>query len=195
MKSNDVTLIQRSLAGDDSAFKNLMDEHRDGVYAHALRKTQNSEVAEDIVQDTFLRVHTELSTLKDHTAFRTWLYKITANLCYAWLRKQQKEAKALATIYHQEVDRDAYSRYVATKQACIATEAQREVVKIILAQLKAKDREIILFHYFQGLPTSEIGTRLGVSENTIKSQLRRLKQRLRKKYGSMIQEALDITTE
>ena len=93
-----------------------------------------------------------------------------------------------------EIETDAYSRYVAEERAKTTDEAQRELVKKLLTRLKERDREVITLHYFEEMTSSEIGTYLGVSENTIKSRLHRARQQL-KKYEFMIQEALDITTE
>ena len=69
-----------------------------------------------------------------------------------------------------------------------------DLVQKLLAKLKARDREVITLHYFEEMTSSEIGTFLGVSENTVKSRIRRARQQL-KKYEFMIQEVLDITTE
>jgi len=71
---------------------------------------------------------------------------------------------------------------------------QRDLVEKLLTKLNESARSVITLHYFEEMPSAEIGTFLGVSENTIKSRIRRARQRL-KKYEFMIQEALDITTE
>ena len=93
-----------------------------------------------------------------------------------------------------EIETEAYSQYVAAEQAKTTVEAQHDLVKKLLAKLKESDREVITLHYFEEMTSSEIGTYLGVSENTVKSRIRRARQRV-KKYEYMIQEALDITVE
>ena len=194
MKNDDVELIQRILAGDDNAFANLIRKYQWQVHAHVLRKIGDFHIAEDITQETFLRVHQNLKTLNDLTQFRRWLYTIVNNLCIAWHRKNRLQTQPLEESDLSGTETEAYSQYVATEQAKTSADTQRDLVEKLLAKLKESDREVIALHYFEEMTSSEIGGHLGVSENTIKSRLHRARQQL-KKYEFMIQEALDITTE
>lgn len=194
MKNEDVTLIQRILEGDEDAFACLIGKYRKQVHAHAWRKTGDFHIAEDITQETFLQVYQKLETLEDSTQFSRWLYKIVNNLCNAWFRKNRIKTESLEETDMSEIETDAYSQYVAAEQAKTTAEAQHDLVKKLLAKLKESDREVITLHYFEEMTSSEIGTYLGVSENTVKSRIRRARQRV-KKYEYMIQEALDITVE
>jgi len=193
MRSDDVVLIQRILAGDENAFATLIEKYQQQVHAHALRKVGDFQTAEDITQETFLQVHQKLATLNDPVKFSGWLYAIVNHLCIAWYRKNRLETESLQEIYISEVETEAYSRYVATEHAKTTAAAQRDLVKRLLTKLKEGDREVITLHYFEEMTSSEIGSYLGVSENTIKSRLHRARQRL-KKYDFMIQEVLNITT-
>ena len=193
MRSDDVVLIQCILAGDENAFATLIEKYQQQVHAHALRKVGDFQTAEDITQETFLQVHQKLATLNDPAKFSGWLYAIVNHLCIAWYRENQLQTESLQEIYVSEVETEAYSRYVATEHAKTTAAAQRDLVKRLLTKLKEGDREIITLHYFEEMTSSEIGKRLGVSENTIKSRLHRARQRL-KKYDFMIQEVLNITT-
>lgn len=194
MKIDDVALIQRILAGDETAFVSLMKKYQNQVHARAFRKTGDFHIAEEITQETFLRVYQNLKTLNDPTQFRKWLHAIVDHLCVAWFRKNRLQIQSLEETDISEIETDAYSRYVAEERAKTTDEAQRELVKKLLTKLKESDREVITLHYFEEMTSSEIGTYLGVPENTIKSRLHRARQQL-KKYEFMIQEALDITTE
>ena len=194
MRNDDVALIQRILAGDETAFESLVRKYQKQVHGLAFRKTGNFQTAEDITQETFLRVHQNLATLNDLTKFSGWLYAIVNHLCVAWYRKHRSQAEALQEIYISEIETEAYSRYIATEHAKITAETQHDLVKRLLTKLKERDREVITLHYFEEMTSAEIGKLLGVSENTIKSRLHRARQQL-KKYESMIQEALDVTIE
>ncbi len=194
MKSDDIELIQRILAGDETAFANLISKYQRQVHAYALQKIGDFHIAEDITQETFLRVYQHLETLNDPTQFSRWLYQIANHLCIAWHRKNRLQTQPLEEIHILEIETESYSQYVASENEKISAEAQRDLVKELLTKLKESDREVITLHYFEEMTSSEIGTYLGVSENTIKSRLHRARQRL-KKYESMIQEALDIITE
>ena len=193
MRSDDVQLIQRILAGDENAFAILIEKYQRQVHALAFRKVGDFQTAEDITQETFLQVHQKLATLNDPTKFSGWLYAIANHLCIAWYRKNRLQTESLQETYISEVETEAYSRYVATEHAKTTAAAQRDLVKRLLTKLKESDREVITLHYFEEMTSSEIGKHLGVSENTIKSRLHRARQRL-KKYDFMIQEVLNITT-
>lgn len=194
MKSDTVALIQRTLAGDDAAFASLVSKYEKQVHAYALREIGDFHIAEDITQETFLEVYQKLKTLKDPEKFSTWLYAIVKNLCIAWYRKNRVLPESLEEIHISKIETDTYSRYVATEHAKATTYAQRDLVNKLLTTLKESDREIITLHYFDEMTTAEIGTHLGIPENTIKSRLYRARQRL-KKHEFMIQEELDITIQ
>jgi RNA polymerase sigma factor (sigma-70 family) len=194
MRNDDVALIQRILAGDENAFATLIEKYQRWVHALAFRKVRDFQTAEDITQETFLRVHQKLATLNDPTKFSGWLYAIVNHLCIAWYRENRLQTESLQEIYISEIETDVYSRYIATEHAKTTAAAQQDLVKTLFTKLKESDREVITLHYFEEMTSSEIGEHLGVSENTIKSRLHRARQRL-KKYDFMIQEVLEITPE
>ena len=129
MRSDDVVLIQRILAGDENAFATLIEKYQQQVHAYALRKVGDFQTAEDITQETFLQVHQKLATLNDPAKFSGWLYAIVNHLCIAWYRKNRLETESLQEIYISEVETEAYSRYVATEHAKTTAAAQRDLVK------------------------------------------------------------------
>ncbi len=193
MKSDTVALIQRILAGDEAAFTSLVSKYEKQVHAYAVREIGDYHIAEDITQETFMEVYQKLKTLKDPEKFSTWLYAIVKNLCIAWYRKNRLLPESLEEIHISKIETDTYSRYVASEHTKSTAYAQRNLVNKLLMKLKESDREIITLHYFEEMTYAEIGTYLGISENTIKSRLHRARQRL-KKYDFMIQEVLNITT-
>ena len=194
MRSDDVKLIQRTLVGDEDAFANLVKKYQKQIHTYAWRKTKDFHIAEDITQETFLQVSQKLETLQDPTQFKRWLYQIANRLCIAWFRKNQLQVRSLEETDIVGIETEAYSRFVAAEYAKTTAEVQRDLVEKLLAKLKRNDRMVITLHYFEDMTSSEISEFVGVSENTIKSRLRRARQRL-KKYEFMIQEALDITIE
>ena len=191
MRNDDVALIQRTLAGDENAFASLVRKYRQQVHAFARRKIKDFQIAEDITQETFLQVYQKLETLDDPTLFSQWLYTIANHLCIAWFRQNRLQTEPLEEVCILGIETEPYSRYIASEHAKIAAEAQRDLVEKLLRKLKESDREVITLHYFEEMTSSEIGELLGVSENTIKSRIRRARQQL-KKYESIIREVLGI---
>ena len=189
MKNKDVELINRILSGDDTAFASLVKKHEKQVHALAWRKIGDFHIAEEITQDTFLKVYQKLSTLKDPNQFSGWLYVIATNLCRAWIRKKRLETEPLEDTEIASID-ETYSRYVAEERTKVTVEAQREVVKKLLAKLKESERTVMTLHYFGEMTCEEISRFLGVSTSAIKLRLHRARQRL-KKEEPMIREALN----
>ena len=193
MKNDDIQLIQRVLAGDDDAFSALVRKYQKQVHALAWRKIGDFHIAEEITQDTFLNAYKRLATLKKPQRFVSWLYVIAANRCSSWLRKKRLWTQPLEQLEetgNEQVQKATYSGYVIEENERTTEEAQRDVVKKLLAKLQESERTVITLHYFGEMSCAEIGAFLGVSTNTIKSRLRRAQQRL-KKEEPMIRDALE----
>ena len=187
MKTTDVELIHRVLDGDDTAFTVLVKKYQKPVHALVWRKIGDFHIAEEITQDTFLKAYQELATLKKPQSFSSWLYVIAANNCSTWLRKKRLRTEPLEDA---RLQKSTYSGYVVAENERTEAEAQREVVKKLLAKLQESDRTVITLHYFGEMSSAEIGAFLGVSANTVRSRLRRAQQRL-KREEPMIREALE----
>ena len=190
MKNSDVELIQQSLAGDQSAFAELVKKYQRPVHALAWRKIGDFHVAEEVTQDTFLQVYKKLATLKDPHRFEGWLYTIASRQCHAWLRKKRMQTQSLEETDPELIEKMTYSQYIAEEQAKAATDAQRSIVHKLLARLQESERTVVTLYYFGEMTCEEISRFLGVSASTVKSRLRRARFRLRK-AEPMIREALE----
>ena len=173
MKNNDIELIHSILAGDDTAFASLIKKYKKQVHALAWRKTGDFHIAEDITQETFLKVYQNLSTLKNPNQFSGWLYVITANQCRAWFRKRRLETESLEAIDAEVIKGAAYSRYITEEHEKATIETQQEIVKKLLSKLKESDRTVITLYYFGEMTCEEISRFLGVSTSAVKSRLSR----------------------
>ena len=189
MKNQDIELISRTLEGDDNAFSELVKKYQKQVHALAWRKVGDFHIAEDITQDTFLKAYQRLHTLKEPHQFVGWLYVIATRRCLAWFRNKHLQKKVLDNIDTTPTNRDIYSQHISEERAITAGMETREVVKKLLESLKESDRTVITLHYFGEMTCEEMSKFLGVSANTIKSRLRRARNRL-KKEEPMIREAI-----
>ncbi len=190
MKDNDVELIHRIIEGDDSAFTTLVEKYQKQVHALAWRKIGDFHIAEDITQETFLKAYQKLTTLKNPQRFAGWLYVIATRCCQAWLRKKQVQTESLEEIDTDALEPEAYSRYVSEEETKVTVAAQRQVVKKLLTTLPESERTVITLHYFGEMTCEKMSEFLGVSANTIKSRLRRARNRL-KQEEPMIREAIN----
>ena len=190
MKNADVELIQRVLDGDDTAFSELVNKYQKSVHALAWRKVQDFHIAEDITQETFLKAYKGLSTLKEPQSFAGWLYVIASNHCNTYLGKKRLPTQSLEDTDNEELEKATYSSYISAENERVSAEAQREVVRKLLAKLQESDRTVITLYYLGGMTYEEISKFLGVSVNAIKNRLYRARQYL-KKEEPMIRETLE----
>ena len=179
MKNNDAQLVQRTLAGDQSAFSTLVRRYQKPVHALVWRKIGDFHIAEEITQDIFLRVYKKLQTLKNPNRFAGWLYVIAARRCFAWCKKKQIPMKSLDAMSTEELEELAYVQYRAEQKDEEVSEQQREVVKRLLQKLPESERTVVTLHYLGDMTCEDISQFLGVSPNTVKSRLHRARKRLK----------------
>ena len=189
MKTNDVGLIRRVLDGDQGAFTTLVNKYQKSVHALVWRKIGDFHIAEEITQDVFLKVYKRLSTLKRPELFPGWLYVIATRDCVSWLRKKELPTKSLDAMSATELEEICYAQYEANRGEKAAIEHQRELAKRLLQKLPESERTVVTLYYLAEMKSEEISMFLGVSSNTIRSRLRRARERLEKEEF-MIQEVL-----
>lgn len=180
---DDVQLIRRILSSDDTAFGVLVKKYEKNVHAYVWRKIGDFHDAEEITQDTFLKVYHKLATLKDPRRFSVWLYRIAERQILASQRKERIHTQSLEHTSIRIIHKMAYSQYIAEEQAKAATETQRDYVQRLLSRLPERERTVVRLHYYQEMTCAEISGFLGVPANTIKSYLYRARQRLKQCIG------------
>ena len=187
-KKEDVQLIYDILSGNDDAFSTLVQKYQKSVHALAWRKIRDFHYAEEITQDTFLQAYQKLSTLKNPHQFAGWLYVIANRLCINWLQRNKSAMQSLEGTSVREVDKLTYERYVSEARESEATERRYEIVEKLLEKLPESERTVMTLYYLGEMTAKEIGNFLGVSVNTIKSRLRRARERLQEDQERLIQE-------
>ena len=192
MVEDDVQLIRRILSGDDKAFSALVQKYQKGVHALAWRKVGDFHYAEEITQDVFLQVYKKLSTLKNPHQFAGWLYVIANRLCLNWIQRHKPAMQSLETTSTGDIEEFSYTHYVSEQRETEALEHRDEIVKKLLEKLPESERTVVTLYYLGEMVPREIGDFLGVSVNTIKSRLRRARERLQNEEELLIQEGLAI---
>ena len=187
-RKEDVQLIHDILSGNDDAFSTLVQKYQKSVHALAWRKIRDFHYAEEITQDTFLQAYKKLSTLKNPHQFAGWLYVIANRLCMNWLQRHKSAMQSLEGTSVREINQLTYERYVSEAREAEATERRYEIVEELLDRLPESERTVMTLYYLGEMTAKEIGNFLGVSVNTIKSRLRRARERLQKDQELLIQE-------
>ena len=186
---DDVQLIRRILSGDDAAFNALVRKHQKGIHALAWRKVGDFHIAEEITQDTFLQVYKNLAQLRNPKQFSGWMYVIANRLCLKWLEKNIKNKSVMQSLEDtpvEEIEESSYTHYVSEQRLTESTEHRHELVKKLLAKLPESERTVVTLHYLGEMTAKEIGKLLGVSVNTIKSRLRRGRERLQEQQEELL---------
>ena len=178
---DDAKLVERSNAGDMAAFEELVTRYEKKVYALTLRLTGRSEDAFDLTQDIFIKVFQSLFLFRGESAFSTWLYRLSYNVCIDHERKRKRQI----TTY--SLEDDAYFLEPQLKDDRFSPEIQwenkqlREEIQMALLTLSAEHRMMVLMRDVQGLSYKEIAQALDVGEGTVKSRIFRAREAMRKK--------------
>lgn len=176
----DQWLVRRAQAGDEAAFAELFQRHRARVFAVALAYLRNPSDAEDVVQETFLRVHRALSGFQGASTFLTWINRIAANLAIDELRRPRREL--------QEKRLDAEAQGAALERAeapsnpllDLGSAALRTDLHHCIERLPAVHRDVIVRRELHGQSYAEMSAHIGVSIGTVMSRLFHARQKLQR---------------
>jgi RNA polymerase sigma-70 factor (ECF subfamily) len=168
-------LVERCRAGDDEAFRELVDEHKTLVFALLARSVDDRARMEDLAQDVFLRVHRGLPYFRGEARLSTWIYRIVANL----IAEERGARGPVVLSLDDERPAGVGIEPVALDRAYNAIELSDRLSKA-LAQLPAHYRLLINGHYLQGLKYEELAESAGLPLGTVKTHLHRAKRLLRK---------------
>jgi RNA polymerase sigma-70 factor (ECF subfamily) len=187
-KADESDCIRRAQQGDIAAFEDLVRLHQRRVLGIVAGILRWSEDIEDIGQQVFLKVFLALRRFDGRSSFGTWLYKITVNETYDYLRKK----KARKLVYEADLSEDQEERLSQappeepTRAALDQAEA-RQAVERLLAQLSPEERLIIVLKEVEGYSVEEISKALDMNPNTVKVRMFRARRRLselyRRRYG------------
>lgn len=173
---SDEALIAQSRRGDAQAFAQLMRRYERPLFNYLARMLGNGAEAEDMFQETFLRVHTHLDRFREGAPFRPWVYRIATNLCRDrlryWRRRPQVslDAASSATPDAPALADRLPAREADPEAAASAAETAARL-EAAVAGLSAKHRAVFLMARYEGLPYAEIANALRVPVGTVKSRM------------------------
>lgn len=175
--NTDSDLIRRSCAGDQNAFRSLVETHNRFAYALALRMLRNEDDACEVVQEAFIRVWNNIHRYRYEIKFTTWLYKIVVNLCYDRSKmdtRRRTMLESITAISHSEGHDDETdpSRGIERRELCD---------RIVAAAGFLPPMERLVFHLrdLQDLPMDEVAAITGISKGSVKTNLCHARKRIR----------------
>jgi len=160
-------LMFRFKEGDISAFEELLKKHEKSILNLIYRFLGNSNDAEDLTQEVFLRVYRAKDTWQPKAKFSTWLYRITANLCFNWRRKKSPVSLEDLSILPS-----------TTNGSSENIEIKKEIQKALLS-LPKNQRLALIFCHYEDKSYQEISELLGCSVSSVKSLIFRARQNLK----------------
>jgi RNA polymerase sigma-70 factor (ECF subfamily) len=176
-------LVILAREGNRGAFAELVELYKNKIYHLAYRMLGNRQEAEDVVQDTFLRMYEHLSGYDSSRKFSTWLYRIATNLCIDRLRRRRSVYSLDAELSEGEgVDGYAVLRTnePGPEEAVMLTERQRILFDAV-SSLPDKYKAAVALKYYQDLSLKEISDILQIPVPTVKTRIHRGREYLRRK--------------
>lgn len=151
----------------------LYDEHKGRVFSTAYRMVGNRPDAEDITQDVFIKVFKHMDAFRGEAAISTWIYRITVNTCFDFLRKRKRQA----AVPLEDVP-----------EPSTPSQGLKRLIETMVTQLPATYRKVFTLYDIQGLKHAEIAETLGITEGASKSLLHRARAQLRKRLQPYVRD-------
>lgn len=174
-------------AGDQEAFRRLVDQYSRSLFRVAYRITGHVADAEDVVQEAFVRAYKQLPRFEERSRFGTWIYRIAANCAVDLMRSRPRREESLTVT--QETDRAAADRLpsldVAPDRAVFSLEISREVSEA-LNELSETERAAFVLRHFEEKSIEEIGQILGLRTSATKHSIFRAVRKLRATLGPIL---------
>ena len=182
--STDGHLVRRTLAGNCSAFDELVDRYQRQAIAVAYRVLGNAEDAMEVAQDAFIKAFTNLCTLKKAEAFGGWLMRIVSNLSLNFRRG--RKSRAAVSLDDCMPIIDEHTALYATTGDCLADPVRRlesaelgQRIRKAMGQLSEKQRTAIMLFAIEQMPQKDVAEQLGCSVEAVKWHVFQGRKRLR----------------
>lgn len=179
----DFSLIEKARGGDSAAFNQVVTAYRKRIMGTISRLIGRPEDVEDVAQEVFVRLFFSLEQLRSAEVFEPWMYRLTVNAAYDYLRKRKRRQESrMADLADQQVimaDAQAGSRVEADR---VEAAEIREFVQSLLSEVSEEDRILLMMKEVEGLSLKELEQVYNVNENALKVRLYRARQRVLKAY-------------
>lgn len=181
---SDEDLMMKCRKGDTGAFELLVRRYQNPLINYIHRFINDYHRAEDLSQETFLRVFKSASRYKPTASFKSWLYTIATNLCKNEVRNRSRRNTCFLEelveegedVYHTEIMRD--TRYLP--DVLLEKKEQRQIIRKTLAQLPDNQRIALTLVTYQDLRYEEVAEILGCSVGAVKALIHRARQKMKK---------------
>jgi RNA polymerase sigma-70 factor (ECF subfamily) len=167
-------------ARDEIAFREIVERYQNKVFSIIYGILRNHNDAEDIAQQVFAKIYFSIANFDFRSSLLTWIYKITVNECYDYLRKKRVRKLVYESDFSEEDSLLMENSEPASdhKPAVDTTLERRDYLMTLLSKVSEEDRMLILMKEVEGHSVEELAQMTGLNENTIKVKLFRTRQKL-----------------
>lgn len=177
-------VVLRARTGEEAAFTEIVLAYRKRVLATVARLILRSEDVEDVSQEVFTRLYFSLDQLRSAEGFEAWLYRLTMNAAYDYLRRQKRRPEhRMADLSEQQVTIADALRGSRVERERQDAAARREALEQALAGVSEEDRVLLTLKEVEGLSLKELEAVYHVNGNALKVRLFRARQRVLKALG------------
>jgi RNA polymerase sigma-70 factor (ECF subfamily) len=178
--SEEAALVRRVQAKDEMAFKEIVERYQTKVFSIIYGILRNHNDAEDIAQQVFAKIYFSIGNFDFRSSLLTWIYKITVNECYDYLRKKRVRKLVYESDFSEEDSLQMENSQSARDQKIPVDEtlARRDLLVKLLSKISDEDRSLMLMKEVEGHSVEELAEMTGMNENTIKVKLFRTRQKL-----------------
>jgi RNA polymerase sigma-70 factor (ECF subfamily) len=172
--NNEAILINAVRNGDTQAFAQVVERHKNLVFSLALKMLKNQEEAEEVSQDTFVKVYTSLKGFKGDSKFSTWIYRIAYNTCLDRIKKNKKQFDHVAL--NEVTENKIYTLQHALN--IMVQEERADMIRSCLDHVPAEDAALLTLFYFEEKNLKELEKIMNLTVSTLKVRLFRARKRL-----------------
>ena len=181
----DFGVIKRAQGGEGAAFNEVVLAYRKRILGTIARLIARPEDVEDVAQEVFLRLYFSLDQLRTAEVFEPWLYRLTVNASYDYLRKQRRRLESrMSDLSEQQVVMADAAAGGKVDQERQEQKRVRETVDALLGAVSEDDRILLTLKEVEGLSLKELEKIYRVNENALKVRLFRARQRVLKAFGA-----------
>ncbi len=178
---HDGDFVRRLLAGDESAFSQLVADNYAIVHAIAFARLYDTAAADDLAQEVFLRVFLGLPQLQNPAYLKIWISRIARNLAGDWARKRQVRSSLITLVpLDMEVHGEVADNNARRGDEVLAETEMRTLVNSALGTLSVQDREILLLRHAEQMSPTKVAEALGIHRTTVLRRSRKALERLRR---------------
>ena len=180
-------VVRRAQAGDEIAFREIVQLHQNKVFAIIFRILRRRNDAEDIAQQVFTKIYFSLNKFDFRSSLSTWIYKIAVNECYDYLRKKKVRKLVYESDMGEDDNRSLENSELATNPGLGFGEQaeKRDYLLKLLEKVSGEERMLLFEKEVEGHSVQELSEMTGLNENTIKVKLFRARQKLVKAAAKM----------